>query len=54
MVVGHTPVPRITTLGNVHYIDTAAWKGGNANPAPFPLLDAHTLRAADPPSPLWV
>ena len=33
VVVGHTPVERITTLGNVHYIDTAAWKGGNANPA---------------------
>ena len=51
-VVGHTPVERFTSLRNVHYIDTAAWKGGNANPAPFPLLDAHTLRPADPPSAL--
>lgn len=52
VVVGHTPVERFTSLGNVHYIDTAAWKGGNANPALFPLLDAHTLRPAEPPSAL--
>lgn len=52
VVVGHTPVERLTSLGNVHYIDTAAWKGGNANPALFPLLDAHTLRPAEPPSAL--
>ena len=24
LVVGHTPVPRVTTLGNVYYIDTGA------------------------------
>lgn len=52
VVVGHTPVERFTSLGNVHYIDTAAWNGANANPALFPLLDAHTLRPAEPPSAL--
>ena len=52
VVVGHTPVERFTSLGNVHYIDTAAWQGANANPALFPLLDAHTLRPAEPPSAL--
>ena len=52
VVVGHTPVERFTSLGNVHYIDTAAWEGGNAHLALFPLLDAHTLRPAEPPSAL--
>ena len=48
VVVGHTPVERFTSLGNVHYIDTRGWRP----PGRFTLLDAHTLRAAEPPSPL--
>lgn len=41
VVVGHTPVERVTTLGNVHHIDTMGWKGRE-----FTLLDADTLQAA--------
>ena len=48
VVVGHTPVDRATVLGNVHFIDTKGWREGGH----FTLLDAHTLRPADPPSPL--
>lgn len=40
VVVGHTPVERHTSLGNVHFIDTMGWRG-----RPFTLLDAATLRA---------
>jgi len=39
VVVGHTPKPTWTTIGNHIYIDTAAWRGGE-----FTLLDAATLR----------
>lgn len=50
VVVGHTPVTVPTTLGNVHFIDTKGWREGGR----FTLLDAHTLRPAEQPSPLWV
>lgn len=49
VVVGHTPVEAPTTLGNVHFIDTGGWRGERGH---FTLLDAHTLRAAEPPSSL--
>lgn len=41
VVVGHTPMERATTLGNVHFIDTMGWRG-----RPFTILDAATLRPA--------
>lgn len=41
VVVGHTPMERWTSLGNVIYIDTGAWCGRE-----FCILDAHTLRPA--------
>lgn len=44
VVVGHTPFQRMTSLGNVLYIDTFAWRHGH-----FTILDAETLRPADPP-----
>lgn len=43
VVVGHTPMDRMTSLGNVIYIDTMGWKNGH-----FTLLDAATLRPAEP------
>lgn len=49
VVVGHTPMQGVTSLGNVLLIDTAAWKGGNNNPALFPLIDAETLQVCTPP-----
>lgn len=39
VVVGHTPMPNWTTLGNTIYIDTMAWRGGE-----FTLLSAETLQ----------
>lgn len=41
VVVGHTPMTNVTTLGNVFFIDTMGWRGGQ-----FTLLDAATLRPA--------
>lgn len=43
LVVGHTPCDAVTTLGNVHYIDTKGWRDGR-----FTLLDAATLQPAAP------
>ncbi len=41
VVVGHTPLPQVAVLGNVHHIDTAGWtKEGR-----FTLLDLSTLEA---------
>ena len=42
--VGHTPVERITSLGNTLYLDTGAWLPRNAD-KPFALLDASRIRA---------
>lgn len=43
VVVGHTPLRRVTVLGNVHHIDTGGWmKDGH-----FTLLDLATLK------PVW-
>jgi serine/threonine protein phosphatase 1 len=44
VVVGHTPHERMTSLGNVIYIDTFGWRHGH-----FTILDAETLRPAEPP-----
>lgn len=41
VVVGHTPVERRTTLGNVHFIDTMGWRGRD-----FTILDASSLMNA--------
>jgi serine/threonine protein phosphatase 1 len=49
VVVGHTPMERWTSLGNVIYIDTGGWQGRQ-----FCILDADTLRPAQKPSaPQW-
>lgn len=45
LVVGHTPMERMTSLGNVLFIDTGGWLG-----RPFCIIDADTLRPADRPS----
>lgn len=45
VVVGHTPMERYTTLGNVHYIDTGGWLPEHRGRGHFTLLDAATLRA---------
>lgn len=41
VVVGHTPMERITSLGNTIFIDTMGWRGGH-----FTILDAATLAPA--------
>jgi serine/threonine protein phosphatase 1 len=48
VVVGHTPMERWASLGNVIYIDTGAWRGGE-----FCILDAATLRPAEKSSLIW-
>ena len=50
VVVGHTPVRQWTSLGNTIFIDTGAWLPEHDNPGPFLLLDAKTLRPAQPQS----
>lgn len=53
VVVGHSPVERITSLGNVIFIDTGAWKP-DAGDKHFAILDAATLaQAYDPRADLW-
>lgn len=55
VLVGHTPVRRLTSLGNVHYLDCGAWKGhpaGSDPQRPFVIVDAATLRPAAAPSAL--
>lgn len=41
VVVGHTPMERMTSLGNTLFIDTMGWRGYD-----FTLIDAATLRPA--------
>lgn len=43
VVVGHTPMQRMTSLGNTIYIDTAGWHPSGAG---FTLLNANTLMKA--------
>jgi serine/threonine protein phosphatase 1 len=46
VIVGHTPMERMTSLGNTIFIDTAGWHPkGNG----FTVLDANTLQAAKKP-----
>lgn len=47
VVVGHTPMRQWTSLGNVLFIDTGAWKG-DPPLRPFTILDASTLQPAVP------
>lgn len=49
VVVGHTPVERVTSLGNTVYIDTGAWLPRN-HAKPFVFLDAATLSPVYPPA----
>lgn len=42
VVVGHTPMQRMTSLGNTLFIDTMGWRRGH-----FTLIDAATLRPAE-------
>lgn len=44
VVVGHTPMDRMTSLGNTIYIDTMGWKPSGH----FTLLDAATLQKVKP------
>lgn len=44
VIVGHTPVERLTTLGNTIYIDTGAWLPPHRGERQFTILDAATLR----------
>lgn len=41
VVVGHTPMERMTSLGNTIFIDTMGWRSGH-----FTILDAATLAPA--------
>lgn len=50
VLVGHTPVERVTSLGNVVYCDTGAWMQGGAVVKRFTILDAATMRPAVAPS----
>lgn len=50
VMVGHTPVQRFTSLGNVFYCDTGAWRQGGAIADRFVIIDAATLRPAVAPS----
>ncbi len=44
VVCGHTPVPQVTVLGNVHHIDTGAWMPNGR----FAFLDLNTLAVCQP------
>ena len=48
VIVGHTPVQRMTSLGNVIYIDTGGWFPEHRTDGHFTILDAATLREASP------
>ena len=49
VVVGHTPMQRFTSLGNVLYIDTGGWLANRD----FTILDAATLRPASATQLAW-
>lgn len=48
VVVGHQPVQRFTSLGNVLFIDTEGWGAGR-----FTIIDASDLRPASAVRLLW-
>lgn len=43
LLVGHTPVPQATLLGNVWHLDTGGWASGH-----FSLMDMRTLKLLSP------
>lgn len=43
LIVGHTPLKKTASLGNVHYIDTAGWHNGH-----FTIMDISTLECFPP------
>lgn len=47
VVVGHTPMQQMTSLGNTIFIDTMGWRPEGS----FTILDAETLRPARKPAP---
>lgn len=49
VVVGHTPMERMTSLGNTIFIDTGAWLQGGKTERKFTILDAATLSPARRP-----
>lgn len=51
VLVGHTPVERVTSLGNVVFLDTGAWFSGGACGKPFVVWDAGTMAPACRPLP---
>lgn len=51
VLVGHTPVERVTSLGNVLFLDTGAWLQGGASRKPFVVWDAGTMAPAVRPVP---
>lgn len=46
VVVGHTPLDEPRWIGNVLYLDTAAWHQGGATNRQFAIYDLATLRPA--------
>lgn len=51
VLVGHTPVERPTSLGNVHFLDTGAWLERGATRRGFAVIDAASLLSAHRPLP---
>lgn len=49
VVVGHTPMERMTSLGNTIFIDTGAWVQQGKTERTFTILDAATLSQARRP-----
>lgn len=51
VLVGHTPVERLITLGNVHFLDFGAWLDGGETWRGFAIVDAASLLSAHRPLP---
>jgi len=49
VVVGHTPMERMTSLDNVLFIDTGGWLEGGRTKRPITVIDAATLEHARHP-----
>lgn len=49
VVVGHTPMERMTSLGNTIFIDTGAWLQQGETKRKFTIIDAETLSPARRP-----
>jgi serine/threonine protein phosphatase 1 len=48
VVVGHTPMERMTSMDNVLFIDTGAWLQNGSTARPFTIIDAATLMPPEP------